>query len=596
MNESMTEASALFQDQARRFRNWARVSRLQRKVLGIVVVIIVVPMLLTGILTASWVTSHMDASIENWLRESSQMNLDWLRTLHHNEQLFADLLEDVNHDTWDFDSSHTLIPPRLAPLAQELGISFVQIYDLDARLIYSSAPIKLMWTPNVGRDQAVVRVSKGNQRLLAAVTVVDAPRHGSPRYRVVLGALFDKPLLQRLGLMSGLKTRLFYSNGADDFAKAFSEEESPSLRLRLPSEAFAQLKQRREYFSPEAEGGLYWGIYTPVVDADGQVEAVLFSGLMHRAGDQIFTDRTALTLAIALLGSLLAAFTGLLLSRLVVRPIEELRDGVLRVAARDFRASIPVRTKDELGDLAQAFNAMAGSLRDARDEQQREFRSDKLTALGELSLAMAHEIRNPIGVINTAAQLLDKSKGNAERQAELVRMIHEETGRLNGLLRDFQQLARHRAPQLAAVPPDQPIEKALRFILAGRPDVTVVRDFRHRKRQVLADAELLQQAWSNLINNALESIGAAPAELTLRSWVEKDAVFVALEDNGPGVPIDMVPRLFEPFYTTKAHGSGLGLTIANTLVEANGGRLEYVPGRNGGACFVMRLIPATEKA
>ncbi|MGA9991312.1 MAG: ATP-binding protein [Thiobacillaceae bacterium] len=592
----MTEASALLKEQARRFHHWARVSRLQRKVLGIVVVIIVVPMLVTGILTASWVSSHMDASIENWLRESSQLNLDWFRNLQHNEQLFADLLADVNHDSWEFGSSHPLVPPRLAPLAKELGISFVQVYDLDAHLMYSTAPIKLMWTPGLGRDQGVVRVIKGDQRLLAAVTLIDAPRHGSPRYRVVFGALFDKPLLQRLGLISGLRTRLFYSNGEDDFAKAFSEQESRSLRLRLPAEAFAQLKQRREYFSPEAEGGLYWGIYTPVVDADGQVEAVLFSGLMHRAGDQIFADRTALALAIALLGTLLAAFTGLLLSRLVVRPIEELRDGVLRVAARDFRASIPVRTKDELGDLAQAFNAMAGSLHDARDEQLREFRADKLTALGELSLAMAHEIRNPIGVINTASQLLGKAKSNPERQAELVRMIHEETNRLNGLLRDFQQLARHRAPQLAAIPPDQPIEKALRFILAARPDVTVIRDFRHGKRQILADAELLHQAWSNLINNALESIGAASPELTLRSWVDKGAVFVALEDNGPGVPIDMVSRLFEPFYTTKAQGNGLGLTIANTLVEANGGRLEYVPGKNGGACFVMRLVPAAEKA
>jgi C4-dicarboxylate-specific signal transduction histidine kinase len=126
--------------------------------------------------------------------------------------------------------------------------------------------------------------------------------------------------------------------------------------------------------------------------------------------------------------------------------------------------------------------------------------------------------------------------------------------------------------------------------------VTVVRDLRHGKCQILADAELLQQAWSNLINNALESIAAVPAELTLRSWVEKDAVFVALEDNGPGVPIEMVPRLFEPFYTTKTHGSGLGLTIANTLVEANGGQLEYAPGHDGGACFVMRLIPAAERA
>ena len=576
--------------------NWMHVGPLQRKVLGVVVVIIVVPMLLSGILTASWVTSHMDASIENWLRESSQMSLNWLRTLHHNEQLFADVLEETNHDVWRFDSSHSPVTPRLAPLAQELGISFIQVYGLDGRMLYSSSPVKMMWIPEPGRDEAVVRVSKGNRRLLAAVSVIEVPRHGKATYRMVLGALFDKPLLQRLGLMSGLKTRLFYSNGTKEFAKAFSEEESPSLRLRLPEEAFARLQNREEYFSPEAEGGRYWGLYTAVADADGHVEGVLFSGLLHRAGDQIFADRTTLTVAIAALGTLLAAITGLLLSRLVVRPVQELRNGVLRVAAQDFRASIPVRTKDELGDLGQAFNAMADSLREARDEQMHAFRSEKLTALGELSLAMAHEIRNPIGVINTAAQLLHKSEGDPGRQAALVRMIHEETARLNGLLRNFQQLSRHRSPQLSPIAPELPAERALGFALAGREDVTVLRDLGHGNQRVLADAELLQQAWANLINNALESIGTAPAELTLRSWLEKDGVYVALQDNGPGVPVELIPRLFEPFYTTKTHGSGLGLTIANTLVEANGGRLEYRPGQGGGACFVMRLVAATEGA
>jgi C4-dicarboxylate-specific signal transduction histidine kinase len=174
-------------------------------------------------------------------------------------------------------------------------------------------------------------------------------------------------------------------------------------------------------------------------------------------------------------------------------------------------------------------------------------------------------------------------------------MIREETGRLNGLLRDFQQLARHRRPQFEPIRPQEPAERALRLALAGRPDVRVLRDYRHGERRVRADIELLQQAWINLINNALESIGDAPAELTLRSWEDEGVVFVALEDNGPGVPIESVPRLFEPFFTTKSHGSGLGLTIANTLVEANGGRLEYVPGTKGGACFMMRLRPAEKE-
>jgi signal transduction histidine kinase len=578
----------------RSFAGRFRVNRLQRKVLAVVVVIIVVPMLVTGMLTATWVTSRMDASIENWLRESARMNLDWLQTLHHNGQLFADVLEDINHDRWEADALHPLVSSRLEPLARELGISFVQVYGLDGRLLYSSAPVRLTWKPQPGRDQAVVRVGKGDRHLLAAVTVAEAPRRSPARYRVVLGTLFDKPLMQRLGLMSGLKTRLFYPSGGD-FAKAFSEEESTPLNLRLPKEAFTQLRQRREYFSSEAEDGLYWGLYTPVLDSGGQVEAVLFSGLAHRRGDAILTDRFALTLAIALLGTLLAAVTGLLLSRFVVRPVAALRDGVLRVAAQDFRASLPVHGKDELADLASAFNTMATSLREARDARQRQFQRDKIAALGELSLAMAHEIRNPIGVINSAAQLLDKAAGNAERQADLTRMIREETARLNGLLRDFQQLARHRQPQFAPIAPEAPLERALRLMLAGRPEVKVVRDYRHGDRQVLADPELLQQAWGNLISNALEAIGDAPAELTLRAWVEAGTVCLALEDNGPGVPVERIPRLFEPFFTSKAHGSGLGLTIASTLVEANGASLEYAPAANGGAAFVMRFAPPAEE-
>lgn len=575
----------------RRIGNWFRINRLQRKVLLVVVIIIAVPVSVTGFFTAYWVTKRVDASIENWLRESTRLNLDWLHGLHHNGRLFADLLADVNHDYWQADAAHPLIPHRFQALAQELGIGFVQIYDLDGRLQYTSSPLQTAWKPMGGRDEAVIRVNLKERRLLAAVTVLAVPRDGAPRYRMVIGTLFDKPLLQRLGATSGLKTRLYYPSG-EDFAKAFAEEESAPLRLRLPAEAFGQLQQHREYFSPEAEEDQYWGLYTPVEDSNGRMEAVLFSGLAHRHGDQILADRSALTVAVTLLGTLLAGAMGLLLSRLVIRPVELLRDGVLRVAAQDFRAEIPVSGDDELGDLARAFNTMAASLHNARDERQRTFQRDKLTALGELSLAMAHEIRNPIGVLNSAAQLLDKALDNPARQAELTRMIREETARLNGLLRDFQQLARHRQPEFALLPLQQPLEAALRVRLAGRPEVAVIRRYGHGEGLIHADAELLQQAWINLINNSLEAIGDAPAELTLRSWREGAMLCLALEDNGPGVPVENVPRLFEPFFTSKEQGSGLGLTITGTLVDANGGWLEYAAGRDGGAGFVMRFPEA----
>jgi signal transduction histidine kinase len=579
----------------RRVRGWFRVNRLQRKVLLVVIVIIVAPMVVTGIISANWVTRRVDASIENWLRESTRLNLEWLHGLHQNGRLFADLLAEVNHDRWQPGGGRPLITPGLQPLARELGISFVQIFAPDGRLLYATSPLTTDWHPETGRDEAVIRMARDGRRLLAAVTVIDLPRQGPMRYRLVIGTLFDKPLLQKLGVTSGLKTRLYYPSG-EDLAKAFAEEESAPLRLRLPAEAFTSLQQHREYFSPEAEDNQYWGLYTPVLDSNGKLEAVLFSGLAHRHGDQILADRTALTLAIALLGTLLAGGMGLLLSRIVIRPVESLRDGVLKVAAQDFRAAIPVRGDDELADLARAFNTMATSLRNARDEQQRAFQRDKIAAMGELSLAMAHEIRNPIGVLSTAAQLLEKAAGDRERQADLIRMIREETARLDALLRDFQQLARHRKPQFETIPLQKPLEAAVRYRLAGRPDVVVKREYDHGDHRIQADSELLQQAWTNLINNALEAIGAAPAVLTLRSWREGATLCIALDDNGPGVPIERVPRLFEPFYTSKEHGSGLGLTITNTLVEANGGRLEYAPGRGGGASFVMRFAEAAGEA
>jgi signal transduction histidine kinase len=436
-----------------------------------------------------------------------------------------------------------------------------------------------------GQDKAVLKVTQGDKSLLAAVTIARYPK-GQPRhYRLVFGTLINKEVLGRLSSMSGLKTRLFYPRNGD-FAKAFSEESRP-LKLRLPPSAFNQLQQQHDYFSSKSENGKYWGLYTPVADSSGRVEAVLFSGLQHQRGDQFLTDQAAVFLAVTLLGSLLAAVTGLLLSRLVVRPVTYLREGIMKVAAQDFRSNIPITWRDEIGDLTRAFNSMASTLRQARDEQQREFQRDKIAALGELSLAMAHEIRNPVGVINTATKLLEKSE-DPKKRADLQRMIREECHRLDQFLKDFQQLARHRQPQFTLLDPAAPLERALQVMLAGRDDVNVEYDFKHDSCHIRADAELLQQAWVNLIRNALEAMHGT-GTLKVGSDVIDNQVVIYLQDSGPGIPVEIMTRLFEPFFTTKDTGSGLGLTLANTLVVASGATLELVPQDEPGARFAMRF-------
>jgi len=561
-------------------------NRLQRKVLLVVGVIIVAPMLVTGWISASWIASRTDASIEHWIREAAQVNKNSLDRLHENSRLFADVLEESTHGQMELRAGHSPVPTPLWRLANQLGINLVQLYDVDNHLIYSSHPIQLATYWSHGQDSAVVKVDQAGKNLLAAITIVRIPRDQPRHYRLVLGTLFDKELLNRLGQTSGLKTRLFYPRNGD-FAKAFSEEEQP-LKLRLPASAFDALNQNHPYYSQEAEDGQYWGLYTPLVDATGQVEAVLFSGLLHQGSERLLTDQLSLTLVITLLGILLASVTGMLLGRIVIRPVEHLRRGVMKLAAQDFRAAIPVTSQDELGELARAFNGMAQRLREARDAQRREFQRDKIAALGELSLAMAHEIRNPIGVINTASRLMESSQ-DPDRRAELRRMIREESLRLDQLLNDFQQLARHRRPEFADIDPLEPLDAALQVQLAGRDNIEVVRAAGHHGRRVRADRELLRQAWINLVRNALDAMGEGPGRLVIRSSLDDNSLSVSLQDSGPGISQELMTRLFEPFFTTKDHGSGLGLTIASTLAEANGAYLELVPEVENGACIAMRF-------
>lgn len=562
-------------------------NRLQRKVLLVIVAIVLAPMVVTGSLSASWISGRMEASIEHWIREAAQLDQTAIAGLHHNARLFADVLDETTQGRLSLTPGQSPIPSRLEPLAEELRINLVQLYGEGGELLYSSRPATLATTWLPGQDSAVVKVSQGAGNLLAAITILRIPEHAERHHRLVLGTVFDKDLLDRLGSMSGLKTRLFYPRQGD-FAKAFSQDDQ---RLQLPPAGLRRLSRKEDFYSREAEGGRYRGLYTPLVDATGRVEAVLFTGLAH-TGRELLTDQGTLILAVVMLGTLLAVGTGLLLSRLVVRPVEYLHEGVMRLAAQDFRAAIPVRSQDELGELARAFNAMAVSLREARDAQRRELQRDKIAALGELSLAMAHEIRTPIGVINTASRLLETSQDTA-RTHELRRMIHEESQRIDRLLNDFQQLARHGHPSPESLDPTVPLEQALAVSLAGRDDIQVRRDYRHHGALILADRELLRQAWTNLLRNAIQAMGEAGGRLELSSALDAQGVSVSLRDSGPGVPVEIMTRLFEPFFTTKEQGSGLGLTLANTLVEANGARLELVP-EGRGACFAMRFQRAQD--
>ncbi len=573
-----------------------KLNRLQRKVVLIILVMVVVPMLVAGALASAWVSSNFEKRLQRWIEESAVVAQTWLQDYQNDAILLGRVLAEDPEFIVNLDSAEpTPLKQPLDQVLQKMGISFVQVYNASNKLIYSSAPVSFQSSWEPGQSEAVLKVTQKNKSVLATVGITPLPRVGQVRYYVVLGSLLNQDFINKLTQLSGLKTRLYYREGNNFFDLFSNPGEVQSLK-HLPKEALKRLQQdKKPYYSLEAEQGQFRGQYTPILDSEGHVEAIIFSGLERRGFEEILTNRLVMFFLISLLGIAIGVLAGLLLSRLIVRPVEYLRSGVMQLAGQNFHAEVPISSNDELGDLAKAFNAMAVSLRQARDEQQQRFQKDKLSALGELSAALAHEIRNPIGVINTAAALLEKSDTDAKKRAELTRMLREESMRVNNLVQDFLQLSRYRQPEFALIDPAMPLERALGTALAGRANIRVNKRLEHDDIRVNADANLLQQAWGNILINALQAIGGRDGELTVTSVRENGHILIAVEDSGPGISPEAMPRLFEPFFTNKEQGTGLGLTIANTLVEANGGSLKILEPEKTGAKFGMRF-PIYEQA
>jgi signal transduction histidine kinase len=576
------------------YRQFLKLGQLQRKVLGVVSVIVIVPMLVAGWFAAEWVAKSFEQRLEQWIIDAARANQNWLQAYQTDAAMLGRVLaDDPKYISTLERNPERSIPAPVRRIAQELGVSLIQVYTPDQRLLFSSLPIQMEQLWEVGQTEAVLKVVRKQKSVLAAVSITPVPRRGETRYFLVIGSLLGEDFTKQLSQLTGLKTRLYYRQGKN-YYDVFSKPGEVIALKNLPATTMARLQnEKKPVYSVVAEDGEFRGLYMPMIDSTERVEAIMFSGLERRGFYEVLTNRANLFVWISLLGLIIGGLTGLVLSRLVVRPLEDLRQGVMQLAGQNFNTTVPIRSDDELGDLAKAFNAMAARLREARDEQVQRFQKDKLAAMGEVSAALAHEIRNPLGVINTSAALLEQVKDDSGKRAELTRMIREESVRVSSLVQDFLQLSRHRQPAFASIDPTEPMERALVLALAGRNGVRVTRAYDHDASYIQADSGLLLQAWTNLYTNALEAMGGS-GELWLETRVQNGQVQLLLEDSGPGIPPEIMPRLFEPFFTTKQQGTGLGLTIAYTLTEANGGRLEALAPLHRGARFVMEF-PVNQK-
>ena len=256
----------------------------------------------------------------------------------------------------------------------------------------------------------------------------------------------------------------------------------------------------------------------------------------------------------------------------------------------------------------QRYQELAGTLAEtnrrleqAQDEARR---SERLAALGQMSAGLAHEIRNPLGVIKGSAEMLHQKLGESNPLAsELAGYISSETNRLSALVTRFLDFARPLHAELSPAEITAVLERALHDVALMHQDgpVRVERQFEANLPLVPLDESLSEQAFVNLIQNAYDAMGSSGGTLrvvaTRATNSGRDGVEVRIEDSGPGVPGELREQIFNPFVTTKKTGVGLGLSIVSRIIDGHHGtiRVETSESDQQGAGFVV-FFPAGGEA
>ena len=217
-------------------------------------------------------------------------------------------------------------------------------------------------------------------------------------------------------------------------------------------------------------------------------------------------------------------------------------------------------------------------------------RAAHLSALGEMAAVISHEIRNPLGIIRSSAELLKKKVIGFDPNNTIPDIVIEESSRLNNIITDFLKYARPRPPRLAPCRIEDVLEKNLTFLstqLEGK-GYSVQKTIGDTLPAVSADADMLYQAFLNIFINALQAMPDG-GQIILQVQAKPDVLEVIIADQGGGVPQEILGKVWDPFFTTKDKGTGLGLGIVKNIVEAHGGDIFIENASDGGARFIIDL-------
>jgi signal transduction histidine kinase len=314
-------------------------------------------------------------------------------------------------------------------------------------------------------------------------------------------------------------------------------------------------------------------------------------------------------LRMAILLAVIVAITAAAMQRQVLRPLARVLAGIRRLGQGEVGPPLAVRRRDELGELAQAFNEMTAQLEGSRarllaeaertvELQQQLRQAETLAVAGKLATAIAHEVGTPLNIISGRAEFILKTATLEAAARKDLEIIVGQIERISGIIRALLDTLRPRPPDIRSTALGEVLERALPLLRhpARRRQVRLRTPDAAGLPLLAADPGQLEQVLINLVLNALDATPpGGEVEIDARPVAAhgRPGVAVSVRDTGPGIPPELLPRVFEPFFTTKpvGRGTGLGLAICRDIVRAHGGELTVDTRRAGGA-MLTAWIPA----
>lgn len=548
-----------------------------------------IPVLLATLVAAQLIAGLFRENMERWLGDAARYVLlaadeDAAEKARDATVVAAALSTAANRQGLDF----LALSPELLVAS---GYDIVIIYDDPVRPIQVRGDVPGgAWLPTAERSGFFLATDTERHSLLLGATrrmVI-----GGAPYFIFIGDRWDRGILNLPGgTGAALQVRAF----AISVGRVVHPDSDTRARWQVPAAALARLAAGAEQVLERVnDSDVLATVFAALRDDEGRLVGVVacrlppnLALLSHVRTFEVFVF---LVLAAGLISGLVALFV----SKLIARPLAALASGLRQVSAGDYQARMVQEGGRELRELACGFNGMVRQLEELRQREGVMRRRERFAALGEAVAVIAHEIRNPLGIIKTSSEVI-RTHGSLPTASErLLTFVLDEVGRIDHLVQDMldyvspvttiEMLVDVRA-ELANVlefaRPELAKRRVVPLLLASGQDLVV-----------LGDPRQLRQAFLNLVLNAIDAMPEG-GQVTAAVSREDGAVIVSIVDSGVGVAAAIAGRMFEPFVTDKAHGTGLGLARVLHVVEAHGGTIAFSSAPGQGTCFTMRLpLPA----